>query len=192
MSLIGRFLLVVILLCACSRPGEKGAPRTSSVPASAPAAAPTPTAKPSKPSTSSSAPAAAPVVAAAAAEPTKEQPKIEEEDLKTEEREANPYSETVTLKLSVTPSVKALVLWGGKQVAHLEAGKMEAELTRPRGSGPVDLEIKAEGYLPYHTRLHADRNDKVGVHLYRPEEAPNLFGYKRSAEAKKAAGEKPQ
>ena len=78
-----------------------------------------------------------------------------------------------------------MVLWGAKQMAHLEPGKMDAEITRPRGSGPVDLEIKAEGYMPYHTRLHADRNDKVGVRLYRPEEAPNVFGYKRSAEAKK-------
>jgi hypothetical protein len=39
--------------------------------------------------------------------------------------------------------------------------------------------------MPYHTRLYADRNDKLGVRLYRPEEAPSLFGYRRSVEGKK-------
>jgi hypothetical protein len=70
-------------------------------------------------------------------------------------------------------------------MAHLEAGKMDTEITRPRGSGPLDLEIKAEGYMPYHTRLYADRNDKIGIRLYRLEEAPSLFGYKRSVEKSK-------
>jgi hypothetical protein len=110
--------------------------------------------------------------------------KIADDDLKTEEREANPYSETVTLKLSVTPQVKALVTWGAKQVARLSPGSMDAEISRPRGSGPVDLEIKAEGFMPSHTRLYADRNDKIGVRLYRVEEAPGIFGYKRAAEKK--------
>jgi hypothetical protein len=113
-----------------------------------------------------------------------------QEELKIEEPEANPFSESVTLKLAVSPAAKALVYWGAKQMAQLEPGKMEAEITRPRGSGPLDLEIKAEGYLPYHTRLYADRNDKLGVRIYRPEEAPNLFGYNRSPDVKKAEAEK--
>jgi len=188
----GEWLLMALLACACSRPADKGAPRNASQPA--PVAVPAQTAKPTKPSKPAKTgqpdkPSSATAVAPAqpGAEPVKEQPKIEEvTDLKTEEREANPYSETVSLKLTVTPQVKALVMWGGKQMARLEPGKMDAEITRPRGSGPVDLEIKAVGFLPYHTRLHADRNDRVAVRLYRPEEAPNIFGYKRSAEAKQA------
>jgi hypothetical protein len=118
-------------------------------------------------------------------------PKIaEDEDLKAEERESNPYSETVTLKLGVTPQVKGMVTWGSKQVAKLAPGDMEAELTRPRGSGPVDLEIKAEGFMPFHTRLYSDRNDKVNVRLYRVEEAPGLLGYKRPAVEKTEKQEK--
>lgn len=177
----GRCLLAALWLCACSRSGNQAevpAPRGSVVLASAPK----PVVKPANGSKPTTAPAD---------ETAKEQPKlIEQDDLKTEEPEANPYSESVNLKLSVTPRVNALVLWGAKQMAHLEAGKMDTEITRPRGSGPLDLEIKAEGYMPYHTRLYADRNDKLGVRLYRPEEAPNLFGYKRSAEGKKAEAEK--
>jgi len=196
----GRVLLAALLACACSRPAEKAetpAPRDSAMlaPTSTTTAKSTkggkagaggkPGAKPvhgAKPAATQSA-----AVSVDAGEPPKI---VEQDELKIEEPEANPYSETVTLKLNVTPQVKAVVQWGAKVVARLEPGKMEAEITRPRGSGPVDLDIKAEGYLPYHTRLYADRNDKLLVRLYRPEEAPNLFGYKRSAEAKKAEAEK--
>jgi hypothetical protein len=59
---------------------------------------------------------------------------------------------------------------------------MDAEIQRPRGGGPLDLEIKADGYLPYHTRLYADRSDKLSVRLCRNEDAPGLLGYKRSIE----------
>ena len=114
--------------------------------------------------------------------------KTADNDLKTEEREVNPYSENVALKLSVAPPVKTLVMWGAKTVARVAPGSMDADIVRPRGSGPVDLEIKADGYLPYHTRLYADRSDKVSVRLYRNEDAPGLFGFRRSPDT--SGGEK--
>ena len=165
-----------VLLCGCSRPAQPGGPAPAT-PTALQTQAPSTT--PVQPSAGVVAHAAA--VGAASVEP----PKVADNDLKTEERESNPYSETVTLKLAVTPPVKALVTWGAKQVARLAPGSMETEISRPRGSGPVDLEIKAEGYMPYHTRLYADRSDRVSVRLYRVEEAPGIFGYKRSAEKKK-------
>jgi hypothetical protein len=158
------------LLSSCSRPSQPAAPTAS--PTVEQALAP---AKPGK---------LAAAHAPAAPDASKETVKVADEDLKTEEREANPYSETVTLRLSVTPQVKALVTWGAKQVGRLAPGTMDTEISRPRGSGPVDLEIKAEGFMPYHTRLYADRSDKVGVRLYRVEEAAGLLGYKRSVEKK--------
>jgi hypothetical protein len=195
-------LLALTGLFACSRSGDQSEPRGqrgSAVLATAPAAVEkpatsgkrSPVARTGTKAAGGGKPAAT-AVAPASADAGREAPRtIEQEELKTEEPEANPYSESVTLKLAVTPPVKALVLWGAKPMAHLEPGKMDAEITRPRGSGPLDLEIKAEGYLPHHTRLYADRNDKLGVRIYRAEEAPNLFGYKRSAEAKKPEAEKP-
>ena len=147
--------------------------------------------KPSKPTKPSKLAAVrAPAAPESSKEAGKEAGKIDDADLKIEEREANPYSETVNLKLSVTPPVKALVTWGAKQIAHLAPGSMDTEISRPRGSGPVDLEIKAEGFMPYHTRLYADRGDKIGVRLYRLEEAPGLLGYKRSVEKKAPVEEK--
>jgi hypothetical protein len=167
------WLVALVLLVGCTRPSPRGTP-----------AAPSP-GEP-EPTTKTAAPGAlAAARAKATPEDTKELPKVADDDLKTEEREANPYSETVTLKLNVTPQAKALVTWGAKQIARLSPGNMDTEISRPRGSGPVDLEIKAEGFMPYHTRLYAGRNDKVYVRLYRVEEAPGLLGYKRTADKKK-------
>ena len=176
-----------VLAWGCTKPAvAPAAPDVApvaSTPAAAPTKAPGPASKRSaaqaaKATSAASSKEAPGLPAAAAAEPPAV--KVADDDLKAEEPEANPYSETVTLRLSVTPPVKALVLWGAKQVAKLAPGSMEAEIVRPRGSGPVDLEIKADGFMPYHTRLYSDRNEKVGARLYRPEEAPGMFGYKRS------------
>ena len=191
-----RCLLALCLACACSgNKTEKPAPRGSAVLLPESTASATTTAKaakgtkvaPAKPAKGAKPAAPPPAIDAGITGDVKI---VEQDELRTEEPEANPHSETVTLKLVVTPPVKALVLYGAKQMAQLEPGKMEAEITRPRGSGPLDLDIKAEGYLPYHTRLYADRNDKLSVRLCRPEDAPNLFGYKRSAEGRKAEAEK--
>ena len=113
-----------------------------------------------------------------------------EEELQTEEREANPTSENVTLTLHITPPVKAVVMWGAKQMAKVTPDKPNVELQRPRASGPLDLEIRAEGFLPHHTRLHSDRNDKVNVHLVRAADAPSLFGYRSSTAATAAKAKK--
>lgn len=162
-------LLVAGIVCGCARPSEGLSGRdvqpSTSVPSPAVVEPPSER-KVGKPSPASTAPDAKLQIAP-------------DEDLKLEEQEANPYSETVTLKLSVSPPVKAVVMWGAKQMAKLAPGQMEAELSRPRGSGPLDLDIKADGFMPHHTRLYADRSDKVNVRLYRLEEAPGMFGYKR-------------
>src|SRR6266542_435812 len=119
MRIMRRTVLVVLLGVACSRP---------SAPALVPAAPPTP-------STSSNSPAALVPSVAPAADSPSEVAKVADEDLETEERETNPYSESVTLKLSVSPPVKAIVTWGAKTVARLAPGSMDADLQRPRGGG---------------------------------------------------------
>jgi len=106
-----------------------------------------------------------------------------QDDLQSEDREVNPLSETVTLTLSISPPVKALVMWGSKQVARVSPDNPTVELQRPRNMGPLDLDIRAEGFLPHHTRLYTDRNDKVNVRLVRPADATGLLGYRSSVAA---------
>lgn len=98
-------------------------------------------------------------------------------DLEQAPTEQNPQSETVLLKLSVSPPTKATVMRGQKVMARLAPGTMDAEWSVPRYSGPFDLEIRADGYLTYHTRLYSDREDKIAVRLYRSTEAVGLWGY---------------
>ncbi len=102
-----------------------------------------------------------------------------DEELQAEDREADPGSASVKIRINVSPAVDAAIFWGGKKLGV--AGKKTLELERPRGSGPLDVVIRATGFLPYHTRLLTDRDDKISVRLIRPEEAPGMLGYRRPA-----------
>jgi hypothetical protein len=93
--------------------------------------------------------------------------------LQVEERERDPRSDTVTIKLLVEPPKRAHAFWGMKDL-----GMTPLEIQRPRGSGPLDLAIRAPGYLTIHTRAFTDRDDKVSIRLVPEAEAPHTFGYR--------------
>ena len=98
---------------------------------------------------------------------------VAEENLVEEAPEANPRSETVTIKLVADPARKARVFWGRKDL-----GLAPLELQRPRGSGPLDLLVVAPGALPLHTRVFTDRDDKLGLRLVAEADAPSMLGYR--------------
>jgi hypothetical protein len=58
---------------------------------------------------------------------------------------------------------------------------MAVEIERPRDSGPLDVLVRADTFLPHHIRLFTDRDDRLSVRLIRPEEARGLLGYRRPA-----------
>ena len=93
-------------------------------------------------------------------------------ELVAEERDPDPASSTVTVELVADPRRKARVFWGRKDL-----GFAPLTITRPRGSGPLDLLVTADGYLPLHTRAFTDRDDKLVLHLHAASEAPALLGY---------------
>ena len=92
-----------------------------------------------------------------------------------EEREPDPRSGTIEIKVIVAERRQAHVIWGRK-----DFGVAPLEIERPRDSGPLDLVVIAPGYLPYHARAFTDRDDTVMVHLYSAAEAPQLLGYRAS------------
>ena len=108
---------------------------------------------------------------------------LDEGELVEEAPDRDPRSATVKLKLVVTPAAQGTVSWGRKRLADLRPGQMSMEVERPRSSGPLDLSIRADGFLPHHVRLFSDRDDKLVVRLYRPEEAQGLLGYRRASPA---------
>jgi hypothetical protein len=147
-------LLIVLAGLACHRaPPKRAEPPAKQVAAPAPPAPAAPLAP------------AAPVVPEA------------DEPLVAEAPEANPSSETVTIKLVADSNRKARVFWGRKDL-----GLAPLELQRPRGSGPMDILVVAPGALPLHTRVFTDRDDKISLRLYAESEAPNLLGYRRPEE----------
>jgi hypothetical protein len=99
-------------------------------------------------------------------------PSVGDETLVAEERDPDPRSATVTIKVIVDPRRKAHVFWGRKDL-----GEAPLELQRPRDSGPVDLVVVASGCLPLHTRAFTDRDDKLFLRLFSAQEAPQMLGY---------------
>jgi hypothetical protein len=98
------------------------------------------------------------------------------EDLALEDTEPDPGSEMVTVRVTVEAAKPAEVVWGAKNL-----GPAPVEIQRPRGSGPLDLLVRAPGYLTVHTRAFTDRDDKLTIHLVPTVEAPRTFGYRAPA-----------
>jgi len=59
---------------------------------------------------------------------------------------------------------------------------------RPRDSGPLDLIIRASGFLPVHTRAYTFTDSRVAVKLTPPTEKSKLFGYREELAPNPDAG----
>jgi hypothetical protein len=96
-----------------------------------------------------------------------------------------PNAETVTIKLVAEARRQAHVLWGRKDL-----GVAPLELTRPRGSGPLDLLVLAPGALPLHTRVFTDRNETLSLRIYSEKEGSGLLGWTPPEASPDRAGDK--
>ena len=84
---------------------------------------------------------------------------------------------TATITFLTSPSVRATVTWGKKQLGAIAPGKA-LYVVRPRDSGPLDVVVHAQGYLPVHTRAHTFSDNKVLVKLTPPDQTATLLGYR--------------
>lgn len=91
---------------------------------------------------------------------------------------ATSNGETVHIYIQTVPARKALVKWGHKSLGFIPAPK-PLIVERPRDSGPLDLVIRATGFLPVHTRAYTFSDSRVSVKLTLPSEKSKLFGYKQ-------------
>jgi hypothetical protein len=96
-----------------------------------------------------------------------------------------PNAETVTIKLVAEARRQAHVFWGRKDL-----GVAPLELTRPRGSGPLDLLVLAPGALPLHTRVFTDRNETLALRIYSEKEGTGLLGWTPPEVPPNPAGDK--
>jgi hypothetical protein len=107
----------------------------------------------------------------------------DDDSLVGEERERDPRSDTVKIKVIVDARRQAHVVWGRK-----DFGVAPLEIQRPRNSGPLDLVVVAPGYLPLHARALTDRDDVLSLRIYSAAEAPQLLGYRPEAAATPESG----
>jgi hypothetical protein len=86
---------------------------------------------------------------------------------------------TVNLAIYTEPHIYAHV-YHGKEFL----GDTPLKLVWAKDTGPLDVVLKAKGYLQINTRLYTYRNDKITVKMRKIEEANQLFGYKKKIKPK--------
>jgi hypothetical protein len=99
-------------------------------------------------------------------------------------------ADTVHITIQTVPPRKAQVKWGRKNLGPIPAPRALV-LERPRDSGPLDLAIRASGFLPLHTRVYTFTDSRVAVKLTPPTEKNKLFGYREEPAANPDAGVAP-
>jgi hypothetical protein len=93
-----------------------------------------------------------------------------------------PIATTTRIEFTTNPSVDATVSWGKKRIGVI-ARRKPLVLTRPRDSGPMDVVVTAEGFLPVHTRAHTFADTKVVVKLTAIDQQATLLGYRAPIDA---------
>jgi len=77
------------------------------------------------------------------------------------------------------PSLKAMVFWGRRRLGMI-APHQPLIVERPRDSGPLDVVVKAQGFLPVQTRAYTFADSKVSVKMTPPEQKKTLLGYREA------------
>ena len=93
---------------------------------------------------------------------------------------AAPVSDKVKVVIQTIPPEKATVFWGKKSIGLIRGKNKPLIIERPRDSGPMDVVIRAQGFIPVHTRAYTFSDFKLYVKLTPIEEKKTLFGYKEA------------
>jgi len=86
-------------------------------------------------------------------------------------------TDKVQVIIQTVPPKKAMVYWGKKNLGLIPTPK-PLIVERPRDSGPMDLVIRATGYLPVHTRATTFSDMRLAVKLTPVTDKHTLFGYR--------------
>ena len=104
------------------------------------------------------------------------------------ESSAQKTDDKVHITLQTVPPRKAVVKWGSKTLGVIPVPR-PLVVVRPRDSGPLDLVVRAAGFLPVHTRAYTFSDSRVAIKLTPVSEKNTLFGYR--AEVLPDAGASP-
>ena len=83
----------------------------------------------------------------------------------------------VNITIQTVPPRKATVKWGNKTVGVIPVPR-PLIVVRPRDSGPMDLVVRMNGFLPVHSRAYTFSDSRVVIKLTPLEEKNTLFGFR--------------
>lgn len=89
-----------------------------------------------------------------------------------------PLSPNVKLTFRTFPPRRASVTWGNKRLGFTDRGK-PLVVERARDSGPLDVVVRAQGYLPVHARAYTFNDAFIDVKITPIEKKDTLYGYQQ-------------
>jgi hypothetical protein len=89
---------------------------------------------------------------------------------------------TARITFATIPSTHATVIWGKRTLGLIDP-KQPLVVERPRDSGPLDVIIRAPGYMPVQTRAQTFGDSRVTVKLTTPAQKNTLVGYREPIDA---------
>jgi hypothetical protein len=89
-----------------------------------------------------------------------------------------PLSPNVKLTFRTFPPRRASVMWGNKRLGFTDRGK-PLVVERARDSGPLDVVVRAQGYLPVHARAYTFNDAFIDVKITPIEKKDTLYGYQQ-------------
>jgi hypothetical protein len=87
-------------------------------------------------------------------------------------------SSKVKIVFQTIPPEKATVMWGKKSIGLIKGKNKPLIIERPRDSGPMDVVVRAQGYIPVHSRAYTFTDSKLYVKITPVAEKKTLFGYR--------------
>lgn len=93
--------------------------------------------------------------------------------------EANAPAPNVRIVFRTVPSrVRSYVSWGSKRLGFIDRNR-PLVVMRPRDSGPLDVIVRSEGFIPVHSRAYTFDDSVLEVKLTPVEKMDSLYGYKQ-------------
>ena len=89
-----------------------------------------------------------------------------------------PLSPNVKLTFRTFPPRRASVSWGAKRLGFTDRGK-PLVIERPRDSGPLDVIVRAQDYLPVHARAYTFDDAFVDVRITPIDKKDTVYGYQQ-------------
>ncbi len=93
--------------------------------------------------------------------------------------EKAPVSDKVHITFTTVPMQKAMVYWGKRRLGVI-APHQPLVVERPRDSGPLDVMVRATGFITVQTRAYTFADSKVAVKLTPPDQKKTLLGYREA------------